>query len=102
MGNTSSGVGVGNGILFINGVFQTPLTLNNLGNNYEIEADVTSGISSVTFTGISSENGQLIQSEFDINQNQLPRGGLIVSMGSTPGVGYAPLVGARLLANSTN
>ena len=100
--NTSSGVSVGNGIVFINGVFQTPLTLNNLGNNYEIEANDTTGISSVTFTGISSENGQLIQSEFDINQNQLPRGGLIVSMGSTPGVGYAPLVGARLLANSTN
>jgi len=94
--NTSSGVGVGNGILFINGVFQTPLTLNNLGNNYEIEADVVSGVSSVTFTGISSENGQLIQSEFDINQNQVPRGGIIVSMGSTTGVGYAPLVGARV------
>ena len=100
--NTSSGVGVGNGILFINGVFQTPLTLNNLGNNYEIEADVTSGISSVTFTGISSENGQLIQSEFDINQNQVPRGGIIVSMGSTTGVGYAPLVGARVYPKLQN
>ncbi len=100
--NTSTGVGVGNGILFINGVFQTPLTLNNLGNNYEIEADVISGVSSVTFTGISSENGQLIQSEFDINQNQVPRGGLIVSLGSTTGVGYAPLVGARIFPNMTN
>ena len=100
--NTSTGVGVGNGILFINGVFQTPLTLNNLGNNYEIEADVTAGVSSVTFTGISSENGQLIQSEFDINQNQVPRGGLIVSLGSTTGVGYAPLVGARVYPNMTN
>ena len=100
--NTSTGVSVGNGIVFINGVFQTPLTLNNLGNNYEIEANATTGISSITFTGISSENGQLIQSEFDINQNQLPRGGLIVSMGSTPGTGYAPLVGARVLAKDTN
>ena len=100
--NTVSGVGVGNGILFINGVFQTPLTLNNLGNNYEIEGNATAGVSSVTFTGISSENGQKIESEFDINQNQLPRGGLIVSMGSTPGTGYAPLVGARVLAKETN
>ena len=33
--NTSSGIGVGNGVLFINGVFQTPKTLNNAGNNYE-------------------------------------------------------------------
>ncbi len=100
--NTVSGVGVGNGILFINGVFQTPLTLNNLGNNYEIEGNATAGVSSVTFTGISSENGQKIESEFDINQNQLPRGGLIVSMGSTTGLGYAPLVGARVLAKETN
>ena len=28
--NTTTGVGIGNGILFINGVFQTPLTINNL------------------------------------------------------------------------
>ena len=94
--NTVTGVGVGNGILFINGVFQTPLTLNNLGNNYEFENDINVGVSSVVFTGITSENGSRIQSEFDINQNQIPRGGLIVSMGSTPGLGYAPLVGARV------
>ena len=94
--NTETGVAVGNGILFINGVFQTPLTLNNAGNNYEIKADSTAGISSVVFTGISSENGTPMQSDFDINQNQLPRGGLIVSMGSTPGIGYAPLVGAKV------
>ena len=95
-GNTITGVGVGNGILFINGVFQTPLTLNNLGNNYEFENDTNVGVSSVVFTGITSENGSRIQSEFDINQNEIPRGGLIVSMGSTPGLGYAPLVGARV------
>tara|TARA_Y100001968_G_C19454156_1_gene770984 strand:+ start:2796 stop:18506 length:15711 start_codon:yes stop_codon:yes gene_type:complete len=93
--DTISGVSIGNGILFINGVFQTPLTLNNSGNNYEFETAPVAGISSVVFTGISSENGQMMQSEFDINQNQLPRGGLIVSMGSTPGVGYAPLEGAK-------
>ena len=93
--NTSSGIGVGNGILFINGVFQTPLTTNNSGHNYEFQADTTAGISTVEFTGITSENGQPIVSESDINQNQVPRGGLIVSMGSTPGLGYAPLVGAK-------
>ena len=94
--NTTTGVGIGNGILFINGVFQTPLTINNSGNNYEFNNDTVAGISSVIFTGISSENGQKIQSVFDINQNQLPRGGLIVSMGSTPGLGYAPLVGGNV------
>ena len=100
--NTITGVGIGNGILFINGVFQTPLTVNNAGNNYEFDQDTNVGVSSVVFTGISSENGQMMQSEFDINQNQLPRGGLIVSMGSTPGLGYAPLVGAKVRVETSN
>ena len=42
--NTSSGIGVGNGVLFINGVFQTPRTTNNSGHNYEFLADTTAGI----------------------------------------------------------
>ena len=50
----------------------------------------------VVFTGITSSNGQRVESQFDINQNQIPRGGLIVSLGSTPGLGYAPLVDAIL------
>ena len=37
-------------------------------------------------------------SQSDVNMNQLPRGGLIVSLGSTPGLGYAPLVGASVTA----
>ena len=96
--NTSSGIGLGNGVLFINGVFQTPLTLNNTGNNYEFQSDTTAGISTVVFTGITSTNGDFIVSDFDINQNQVPRGGLIVSLGSTPGRGYAPLQGAKVKA----
>jgi hypothetical protein len=93
-GANTTGLTVGNGILFINGVFQTPSTTNNQGNNYSLIQNA--GISSVVFTGISSENGALVQSAFDINQNQVPRGGLIVSLGSTPGLGYAPLVGASV------
>ena len=96
--NTSSGIGVGNGVLFINGVFQTPLTANNVGNNYEFISDTTAGVSTVQFTGITSENGDVIISESDINQNQVPRGGIIVSLGSTAGLGYAPLQGAKVRA----
>ena len=101
--NTAAGISTGNGVLFINGIFQTPLTTNNEGNNYQFIADTTAGVSTVQFTGITSENGQFIVSESDINQNQVPRGGLIVSLGSTPGLGYAPLVGAKasLFKNST-
>ena len=94
--NTSSGIQIGNGIVFINGVFQTPFTNNNAGNNYKITADTTAGISTIEFTGITSVNGQPIVSEFDINQNQVPRGGIIVSLGSTTGLGYAPLLGAKV------
>ena len=32
------------------------------------------------------------------NANQLPRGGVIVSLGSSGGLGYAPLVGAAVTA----
>ena len=96
--NTAAGIGVGNGVLFINGVFQTPLTSNNIGNNYEFISDATAGVSTVQFTGITSTNGEFIVSESDINQNQVPRGGIIVSLGSTPGLGYAPLQGAKVKA----
>jgi len=101
-GANTTGVAAGNGILFINGVFQTPTTTNNTGNNYEFENDTNAGISSVVFTGITSTDGSFIRSESDINQNQLPRGGMIVSLGSTPGSGYAPLVGAEVKAELTN
>jgi len=101
-GADTTGVEPGNGILFINGVFQTPSTDNNAGNNYDIERDTTAGITSVVYTGITSVDGSYILSEFDINQNQLPRGGLIVSLGSTPGLGYAPLVGAKVKAEKNS
>jgi hypothetical protein len=89
----------GNGILFINGVFQTPTTLNNPENNFSIIENTISGISSVVFSGITSAGtGTIITSEFDVNQNQTPRGGIIVSLGSSTGLGYAPLVGAAVTA----
>ena len=66
-------------------------------DNYIVEEDVVSGITSITFTGIRSDIG-LYASDYDINMNQLPRGGIIVSLGSTSGLGYAPLVGASVTA----
>jgi hypothetical protein len=93
---TGLGVSGGNGFLLINGIFQTPTTLNNSGNNFEIIEDLNLGITTVSFTGITSSNGEILISTDDINQNQLPRGGLIVSVGSSGGLGYAPLVGASV------
>lgn len=88
----------GNGILLINGIFQPPTTENNSNNNFQIIENESLGISSVSFTGITSSNGEIIISEFDVNQNQLPRGGVLVSLGSTSGLGYASLVGASVTA----
>jgi hypothetical protein len=84
----------GNGVLFINQIFQTPTTPNNSLNNFSIVQNNSLGITSAVFSGITSSNGSIIISNYDVNQNQLPRGGVIISLGSTGGVGYAPLVGA--------
>jgi hypothetical protein len=97
-GINTTGIGSigGSGILLINELFQTPTTFNNSLNNYSIQDNSTAGITSVVFSGISSDNGQLIKSDYDYNLNQLPRGGVIISLGSTDGIGYAPLVGASV------
>lgn len=99
-GINTTGLGTigGNGILFINDLFQTPSTVNNTLNNFSIQENANIGITSVVFTGITSDNGQLVRSDYDVNANQLPRGGVIISLGSTDGIGYAPLVGAAITA----
>jgi hypothetical protein len=89
----------GNGILFINGIYQTPLTENVTDYNFKIVENPSVGITSIVFSGIRNENDEITISESDVNQNQLPRGGIIISLGSTAGLGYAPLVGAKVKAN---
>jgi len=97
-GANTTGIGStgGNGILFINGIFQTPSTANNPDNNFSLNDEGTVGITSVTFSGITSTDGTKYLSNTDYNANQLPRGGVIVSLGSSGGLGYAPLVGAAV------
>ena len=85
--------------MFINGVFQSPSTVNNPDKNFKIIESGTgaSGVSSVFFTGITSSDGSPFISNNNINLNELPRGGVPVSFGSTvTGLGYAPTVGARV------
>ena len=96
-GQNTLGLEAGSNLVFINDIFQTPDTNNNTGNNYSFSSDENSGISSVTFTGITrSGTSEIIISEEDVNQNQIPRGGIVVSLASTGGLGYAPLVGAKV------
>ena len=93
-GANTAGIQTGSSILLLNGIFQTPSTFNNLGNNYEFSE--SGSASNVVFTGITSSNGTKIVSDVDVNQNQLPRGGVIVSVGSTGGLGVANLAPAKV------
>ena len=97
-GANTIGINTGSSILLLNGIFQTPSTFNNLGNNYNFESVGAGTSTNVVFTGITSSNGTLIISDSDVNQNQLPRGGVIVSLGSTGGLGVAPLGPAKVKA----
>ena len=95
-GANTTGITTGSSLVLINGIFQKPTTANNLSNNY-VFVGVGTTAQDIKFTGITSfsTNNQII-SETDINQNRLPRGGKIVSLGSTGGLGVAPLVGAAV------
>ena len=96
-GLSTTGIGNigGNGILFINNIFQRPSTDNNSKGNFTTIENA--GITTVLFSGITTvADGDLILNDTDVNQNDLPRGGVIVSLGSTGGLGYAPLVPAKV------
>ena len=99
-GAAVTGIGTtgGNGVLFINGIFQAPFGENNEGvSNFKILEEPVSTAASIQFTGITSVGfTDLIIDPDDINQNQLPRGGIIISVASTPGRGYAPFEGASV------
>lgn len=101
-GENATGLEAGNNLVFINDIFQTPDTVNNAGNNYSFAETEATGISSVTFTGVKRPNtDDVIIVDSDVNQNQIPRGGVVIAVAQTGGLGYAPLVGARLRAETT-
>jgi len=88
---TSNGVNVSdvfedNAVILVNEIFQEP----GLSNNYTLSE--TSGITSVTFVGTATSLAS------DINTSNLPIGGIIVSVGSTEGFGYQPLISAGATA----
>ena len=78
-----SGLTTDNAIILVNDVFQTP----GADNNYTL-AQTTTGITTITFTGTGSSVSA------DPNVGTLPLGGAIVSVSSTEGFGYQPLVAA--------
>ena len=99
-GANTIGIGTtgGSGIMFVNGIFQSPSTEFNPNKNFKIieSGSGATGVSSVIFTGITSSDGSIFVSN-NINTNELPRGGVPISIGNTVnGLGYAPLVGAKV------
>lgn len=81
--NSSNVSGIKNGIVIVNDVFQYPGRVN-----CDILTSDASGISTVKFTG----NSRTITN--DVGISSFPRGGLIVSVGSSEGLGYQPLITA--------
>lgn len=86
------------GILLINNIFQKPkYPATGVAQTYTYEVIESSGISSVVFSGNPvglTTSGITGPMKFDINSSGLPRGGIIVSVGSTQGYGFQPLVAA--------
>ena len=77
-----TGIATEKAIILINDVFQGP------GLTYDYTLNETAGITSIRFTGTATSFRS------DVNTSNLPIGGVIISIGSSQGFGYQPLVSA--------
>jgi hypothetical protein len=81
-GTSVTGISTENAVILINDIFQGP----GLSNDYYLSESI--GVTTITFTGAATSIA------YDVNTSSLPSGGVIVSVGSTEGFGYQPLVSA--------
>ena len=81
-GSDTDGYENDNAVLLVNDIFQIP------GTARDYTLSETSGITSAVF----GDDGQVIT--YDANSSNLPVGGVIVSVGSSAGFGYQPLISA--------
>ena len=81
-GINATGISTGNAVILINDIFQGP----GLSNDYYLSESI--GVTTITFTGVAASVS------YDVNTASIPSGGVIVSVGSTEGLGYQPLVSA--------
>ncbi len=77
-----TGIATNLGIVLVNGILQ------GAGETNDYELSEVSGISSITFTGTASSIAN------DVQSASIPVGGIIVSVASSEGFGYQPLVSA--------
>ena len=87
-GSNVTGFSTGGMVLLINNIFQEPQRLGtvNIGGDYKLSENA--GITTLAFTGTISSTA------YDVNNASVPRGGVIVSVASTQGFGYQPLISA--------
>jgi len=88
-GQNITGISTDNAIILVNQVFQGPKKLDapvSFVSDYVLREN--SGITSIQFSGFISTTS------YDVNNNNLPRGGIIVSVGASKGFGYQPIVAA--------
>jgi len=88
-GSNITGISTSNSVILINEIFQGPqrnsFPVSVLGD-YELKESV--GITSIQFTG------NISSTSYYVNTAIIPVGGIIVSVGSTQGFGFQPLVSA--------
>ena len=92
-GNDITNIAEDNGIVLIRDIYQGPRRADDvvvIGGDYEFVEG--SGITTAIF------QGEDLGVKYDNNTNKIPRGGLIVSVGSTQSRGYQPLIGAGATA----
>jgi hypothetical protein len=80
-GNNVTGIS-SEAIILINDVFQAR------GNTADYTLEDNAGITSISFTGTAQDISN------DVGISSFPKGGIIISVGSTEGMGYQPLVAA--------
>ena len=89
-GSNVTGIATQRAITLINGIFQEPNGVQPPSfQQGDYTLTETSGITSITFTGNDG-----LPSGWDPNNGAYPVGGLIISVASTNGFGYQPLVSA--------
>ena len=89
-GTNVTGIATNTGIALINGILQHP------GELSDYTLTEVSGITSMTFTGTAASVA------YDVNNAKVPVGGIIVSVGSSEGFGYQPLVSAGATLHFNN
>jgi len=86
--NNITGISTNNSVILINNIYQSPKgsEFSNVSGYYELKEEFNQ--TKIKFIGNS------IQNVSDINTASVPYGGVIVSVDSTDGFGYQPLVSA--------